>query len=233
MLFRKIKLFGLFTAIALIFPGVSLAATLSLSPVSGTFNPGCSFSVDLKLDTTGSSTSGTDAIVKYDNTKLTANSITIGQVYSDYPAQLIDSQSGKISISGVSSASQTPFSGAGTFATVNFSVLGTAPTGATAVTFDFTPGSTTDSNVVDSQTITDVLSSVTNGNYTVGTGACGAVASATPSSLGGGVGGATGSGALATPLPTLPKAGEGLPTLVITTAGILLTVLGVLGLALL
>ncbi|MBI2329983.1 hypothetical protein HYU94_01185 [Candidatus Daviesbacteria bacterium] len=216
------------TAPAMVF---AQAATLSLEPSSGTFNQGCNFSLKVNLNTGGAETDGTDAILLYDNTRFNAISITNGPIYPDFPGNNIDSQAGKITISGLASVN-TPFSSQGALATINFAVLNSAPQGATQVTFDFDPtnkAKTTDSNVVQRVTIADVLNSVTNGNYTVGTGVCKSggspLVTATPS---------------ATP-KTIDCAvdktcqGPGTPQLTFTIAivGGILTVLGILGLALL
>lgn len=149
-------------------------ATLSLSPVSGTFNTGCNFSVNVNVDTGGARTDGTDAMLLYDATKLTATSITNGKIYKDYPADDINTQTGKVIISGLAPAG-SPFNGKGTLASVNFAVLPTASAGTTQIKFDFDPNNkdkTTDSNVVENGTVRDVLDSVVNGSYTIGTGDC-------------------------------------------------------------
>src|SRR3989344_4454303 len=150
------------------------AATLSLLPSSGTFNKWCTFSVEIKLDTTGAQTDGTDAILIYDSSRLTATAITSGNIYPDYPGNNIDDTSGKITISGLASVSSA-FSGQGSLAVVNFTVKENAPTGATQVKFDFDSSDkakTTDSNVVQRGTASDILNSVVNGSYTIGTGSC-------------------------------------------------------------
>ncbi len=217
------------------------AATLSLSPATGTFNQGCNFSLAVNLNTGGAQTDGTDAIIIYDATRFTATSIVSGNIYPDYPGNNIDAQSGRITVSGLASVS-TPFSGQGLFATINFTVQSTASVGSTQINFDFDPNNkakTTDSNVVQRVTIAiaDVLNSVTNGSYIVGsTGTCGAVASVLPG---------TGQGAVSTPSAQTKKTldqyvdqsgkGAGTKELTFTVAilGSVLTILGILGLALL
>lgn len=221
------------------------SATLSLDPAKGTFNQGCSFSANVYVDTGGVQTDGTDAIIFFDTSKLNATSVTNGTIYPDYPGNNID-PAGKVTISGLASVS-SPFSGKGILATVNFTVLSTAAAGATQITFDFDPadkGKTTDSNVVQRGTVSDVLSSVVNGSYTIGTGPCGGGASPTPAPVvviyRGGPYDAT-PPARVTPLQNLDQLvdrtgkGAGTPELTSTLAifGAILTVLGILGLALL
>ncbi len=223
------KLFFLFSIFFFLFSTPVNAATLSLSPSSGTFNRGCSGSLNVDLDTAGAQTDGSDALIKYDPTRINATSITSGTIYPDYPGNNIDSQTGKITISGLASVTAA-FSGKGTLATINFAVPENAPTGATSVKFEFDPNDkakTTDSNVVERGTIVDVLNSVVDGNYIIGTGACGKISQGSI--------GTTGS--VSTPSafvkPTLPPAGTEQFTFTIAILGSLLTILGILGLALL
>lgn len=153
---------------------LAAGATLSLSPASGTFNKNCNFSLQILVDTGGYETDGTDAIVTYDNTRFTANKINNGTVYQDYPGNNINAQNGKITVSGLSSAGSA-YKGSGILATVDFTVVGTAPVGATQIKFDFDPtnkAKTTDSNVVERGTMAEVLNQVVDGNYVIGTGGC-------------------------------------------------------------
>lgn len=232
----------------LVSPAMALAATLSLSPSSGTFNRGCAFTLSVNLDTATSQTDGTDAILNFDPTRISASSITAGTIYSDYPGTNIDA-TGKITISGLASVAQ-PFTGSGIFATIAFSVPANAPTGAAQVTFDFdsaNPTKTTDSNVVERNTVKDVLTSVTNGSYTIGTGTCSSqTQTGTGTSTGGTTSGSTSGGTTVTgggstttssggtiPVKTLPGAGSETLTFTLGIIGITLTVLGALGFALL
>ncbi len=246
--------------LSLFSPAPALAATLSLDPANGTFNQGCGFSLNINLDTGVAQTDGTDAILLFDSSRFTATSITNGTIYPDYPGNNIDAAAGKITISGLASVS-TPFTGKGILATVNFTVSSGAAAGSTQVTFDFDPykAKTTDSNVVERGTIIDILNSVVNGNYVVGTAPCSAqVPSSTPSSMGGAAAGGTttapgqrtgGAGGLSssgfvggTPsaanIPgqtrtTLPQGGTQEFTAAIAIVGSILSILGILGLALL
>ncbi len=212
-------------------------ATLSLEPSTGTFNRGCNFSLNVVLDTGGTQTDGTDAILIYDPSRFNATSITNGTVYPDYPGNNIDVQNGRITISGLASVN-TPFSSKGTLATVNFTVQSNAPAGVAQVKFDFLPtdkAKTTDSNVVERGTLVDTLNSVVDGNYTIGTGACGQTAAPPTTRPGGGPIISTPSSTM--PLPTktpyLPPAGSEQLTFTLAIFGGALTILGILGLALL
>lgn len=220
-------------------PVFAQSAILSLSPSSGTFNKDCNFSLKVELNTGGAQTDGTDAIISYDSSRFSATSITSGQIYPDYPGNNIDETSGKITISGLAAVSSA-FSGTGTLATINFTVKKDAPEGATQVKFDFDPNDkakTTDSNVVERGTIADILNSVVNGNYTIGTGVC-AQASPAPGAVGAPGTPATPSGGVTPPPKTLDEAVGGKPgtpelTYTVAIVGLVLTILGILGLAVL
>lgn len=229
--------------IALFSATPALASTLSLSPASGTFNKSCSFSLDVLLDTQGAPTDGTDAYINFDSSRFTMNSIdTANKIYPEYPGSGIDSQNpNRILISGLAAAG-SPYSGSGKLAAINFTVKDTSQTGLSQVTFDFdtnNKNSTIDSNVVKSGTSEETLTSVNNGSYTIGTGSC---ISATPSPAPrGSIGGSNISTPSATQIPikpippqlSLPDGGTPEFTATIAIIGSILTVLGILGLALL
>lgn len=177
-------------------PVVAMAATLGFNPSSGTFNKGCEVSIKIDINTEGIQTDGTDVIVIYSPAQLstTTSQITNGTVYPDYPGNSVDSASGRISISGISSVS-SPFTGTGTFATIKFNVASSLTAGAPVLLkFDFDPNNktkTTDTNIVERGTIADVLSGVTDGNYTVGTGQCNQAVNPTSGSTTGSTTGST------------------------------------------
>lgn len=250
-IFAKIVVFSALVISSLILPSVAFAASLTLSPDTGTINQGCTFAVDILLDTTGTQTDGTDVILFYEPAKLSANtsSIVNGKIYSDYPGNSVDQTAGKISVSGISSVS-TPFNGSGIFATINFTVLSTSSTGgSTTLRFDFDPNDmtkTTDTNVVERGTIADVLNKVKDGNYTIGSGSCATSTTSTSTSSprpssgttitstqlpGGGPETSTASTSLKP--QTLPQGGILDSTVVLVSLGGLLVLLGIVGLTLL
>lgn len=230
-----------------LFPPLVLAqsagsATLSLSPSSASFGKGCNFSVDVNLDTGGANTDGTDVILKFDRTRLTAVSVTPGTIYPDYPSNSPDNSTGTINISGLASISQ-PFNGSGKFATINFTANPGATTGLTQVTFDFDPNDkekTTDSNVVESGTVRDILSAVQNGVYTINTSACSSTSSPAPSPTpaAGSTGGFASGGVTASGSGTIDdivggSPGMAMPTIILGIVGTVLIMIGVVGLSLL
>ncbi len=222
----------------------ALASTLSLSPATGTFNKSCTFALDVLLDTQGALTDGTDAYLNFDSSRFTMNSIdTTGKIYPEYPGSGIDSQNpNRILISGLAAAG-SPYSGSGKLATINFTVKDTSQTGLSQVTFDFdtnNKNSTIDSNVVKNGDSSETLTSVNNGSYTIGSGSCTSV-TPSPAPRGGNIGGSNISTPSATEIPlkqiptkeSLPDGGTPEFTAAIAIVGSILTVLGILGLALL
>lgn len=215
------------------------AATLSLNPATKTLNKGCTYPIAIELNTEGRDTDGTDVILNYESSKLTTttSAITNGTIYPDYPGNSVDPATNKIAIVGLASVTQ-PFNGSGTFATINFTVSPTAATGPTTIKFDFDPNNKTnsaDSNVVEKNTIADLLNQVTDGTYTIssatGCGTTGGTVATGSGSFGGT--GAIISSSSATPIATLPSSGSLDQTVAFTIIGLVLTVIGIAGLALL
>ena len=250
-----LKALGVLGAIGLfgVFPVVAQAATISFSPSSGTLNKGCEVTIDVNLDTQGVQTDGTDAIILYNPAQLSTSTaqITNGTIYPEFPGNSVDQAGGKIGMSGVSAVA-SPFSGTGVFAKIKFRVSDTLTAGTPiSLKFDFDPNNktkTVDTNVVERGTIADVLSSVTDGNYTVGTGNC---AQGVLTSTGGGsrlgpqgqaLTGQSGTGTQSAQYqvykPNLNDVTGGAAglldnTLAVSAVGILLVILGVAGLAML
>lgn len=253
----QLAILSLVLIFGLVSPSVAFAVTtpsasLSFDPLTGSLNRGCSVAVNIVVNTgttAGSvaQTDGTDAIIKYDPAifSVAVNSIQDGTIYSDYPGNSVDTTAGKISISGLASVSQA-FSGTGVLATINFTVKADAPLQTTKLTFEYTsdPAITVDSNIVERQTVADVLRTVNNSQYTIGSGSCSAQPSPSPSP-----------GVVITPVNPAPRGGativlpakipfasssaplvqtgDATSTFIFIMAGSVLTILGILGLALL
>lgn len=118
-------------------------------------------SVEIKAD---KATDGTDLVILYDPKLLSvlANSskqvMNIGSLYNDYPVNMADEKAGRISVSGISTQSGGVVPN-GTFGTLTFRAE--APGNAT-VSLGFTPGSTTDTNMIETRTAKDILAKVDN-----------------------------------------------------------------------
>jgi len=137
------------------------AATLSLSPVSQTIAIGQAFAVDVILDSTGQPVDGVDLYrLRYNAPLLQVQSVVPGSLM---PLTLANDSTvpGEIVFSQVVAAG-TNFTGQGVLATINFFTLAT---GTADVTFDFTLGSTVDTNVAGLEI--DLLTQVTNGSYDI------------------------------------------------------------------
>ncbi|HOY46854.1 MAG TPA: cohesin domain-containing protein [Candidatus Dojkabacteria bacterium] len=128
------------------------AASLSVSPGNITVTNGQEFQINVVLDTQGADIVAVDAIIDYDPSMVEIVSITQGSIFSAYPVQTF--ANGEIRISALDSTFSTPYNGSGTLATVRARGL---QVGTTSFNFVFTSGSTTDSNVVEEGTSTDLL----------------------------------------------------------------------------
>lgn len=166
----KKRIFFFSLDVLTVFLGLSLlitaraayAATLSLTPSTGSHTVGTNFNVDVALDTAGSDTDGVDLhYLRFTQSLLKLESVSLGSLYSNTLTNTIDN------ISGTYDFSQTAvggmyYNGSGTLLTLTFSVLSA---GTAKVSFDYTSGSSLDCNVAFAGS--DILSGVTNGSYTL------------------------------------------------------------------
>lgn len=107
-------------------------------------------------------TDGTDLIISFDPKYLTPdqviNPVKVGTVYTSYPTNSLGSQKDRIIVSGITNQTNGVVP-QGVFGSIVFTAR--AP-GKTLVNLDFTPGSTADSNVIESKTGKDLLEKVNN-----------------------------------------------------------------------
>lgn len=114
-------------------------------------------------------TDGTDLIILYDPKLLSVmaekgkKSVTVGKVYTDYPINTVDEKTGRIVVSGISSKDGGVLA-EGVFGTVVFQA---EEEGTANISLDFTPGSTTDSNIIEAESGRDILSKVNNLQVTI------------------------------------------------------------------
>lgn len=137
--------------------------SLGLSPATSTYaySPNQTYTVGIIIDSAGKLVSGVDIIINFDPTKAQVidPKITPANLFEQYPLNSVDNVKGKIRI-GALSFNAKPVTGIiGTFkfkslikGEVNFS-------------FDYTPGATTDTNIAEQGTATDILGKVDNGSY--------------------------------------------------------------------
>src|SRR3989338_7569188 len=113
-------------------------------------------------ETTGSkSVEGTDIVIKYDPKVLEASSGAFekGTFYKEYSPMSLDPKTCTVQISGIQGFNQKPIVGTGIFGNFKFKVKQGVKT---SVKLDFTPGLTTDSNMVDASSGKDALEEVFN-----------------------------------------------------------------------
>lgn len=125
---------------------------------------GTEFVTDVYLDTAGYDAAGVGAILRYNPIFLEAVRIEPGIIFDDYPLAVIDNTAGKVLISGVSGSKNNLYNGRDVFAKV---VWVSKKTGLSEISFDFEPGSTTDSNIAVTFGNGDILGSVNTFNATV------------------------------------------------------------------
>lgn len=148
--------------VAFLMPHSTFAATLTLTPKISSYNQACTYSADITLDTEGQQTDGADVKLLYDPSKVNVLSFDDGSIFPTYLGKNIDNSIGKATLSGLSSFSQ-PFNGQGIFGTINFVVKENAPVGDATIRFDYdasNPTKTTDSNVVGTGTLVELLRAV-------------------------------------------------------------------------
>ena len=152
-------------------PVIASAASLAVSPSSQSVTVGQIFTVSVILNTSGQAIDGTDITylnfnpallqVEDDNTSLSGIQITPGLLMPITVSNSADNALGRIQLSQVA-AGGTSFNGQGTLASIRFRAL---VSGTASVTFNFTAGNTQDTNVAAAGV--DLLTSVTNGSYTI------------------------------------------------------------------
>ncbi len=168
---KKYLLTLFFLGIIILLPKFVNAATLSLSPSSGSYSVGQIFTVNILLDTQGQSIDGVDIRylnynpsqleVQDDNATQTGIQITTGNLMPLTQANNVDKTTGKITFSQITAGGSTfKSSGAQILATIHFKILQAVNT---TVSFDYVSGRTSDSNIASVGV--DILTGVTNGAY--------------------------------------------------------------------
>jgi hypothetical protein len=204
ILYKILGFTGALAGLMLAFAATASAATLAVSPSSQTLNVGDTLTVQILLDTQGQPIDGLDVnALNYNpyflqiedaDASTDGTQIQPGNLMANTLANSVDTVNGKILFSQVTTPGST-YTGSGVLATVTFKAL---VAGTAKLTFDFVPGSTTNSDVASAGN--NILTAVTNGQYTINNVAT----SVSGNSGGGGNSGSNGLGGL-----DVPGAGSG------------------------
>ena len=137
--------------------------SMTLSPDESTFTyiPGQSYPIGILIDSMGKSVDGVDVIILFEPSRVTVvgDRVTAGSVFTDVPLNKVDNTVGKVRFSALTFDAKPVNGILGTFRIMPKSA------GEVNLTFDFTPGATTDSNMAEHGTADDVLGKVVNAKY--------------------------------------------------------------------
>ncbi len=140
-----------------------VVGSFSLSPASGdfTFSRGQTYPVGVIVDSAEKSADGVDIVIKFDPTKaqVVGTSLSPTTLFERFPLNIVDNSTGLIRFSALTFS---PKPVVGIVATFSFKPLGP---GTVNFDFDFTAGSTVDSNIAEHGTAKDVLGKVENATY--------------------------------------------------------------------
>jgi len=154
------------------------AASFDFNPANTELLAGCASTIGIAVNPEGGNSNAADIEIKYNPSEVTildsqssipGIQIKPGDAYESYFGNQVDPNSGTIRLAGGSFVSQ--LTSTKTFATIQFE---SAP-GVTSTNFSIVfdgAGATLDSNIVDTSTSTDLLTSVTNGSYIFATAPC-------------------------------------------------------------
>lgn len=146
----------------------SSLTSASLKVSGNTVKVGEKVTLTMALSST-KQTDGTDLIVLYSPKLLSPvvegakALVTVGSLYSEYPINTVDEKTGRIVISGITTAPGGVVA-EGILGTITFVAKAA---GKTSFTLDFTPGSTADSNIVETSSAKDILDEVRNVELTI------------------------------------------------------------------
>ncbi|MDO8570132.1 MAG: cohesin domain-containing protein [Candidatus Daviesbacteria bacterium] len=149
--------------IAITNPAVSTSTTvqngsITLTAPKASFSVGEKIPVSINIDSI-KATDGADIIISYDPKLLTVSGpVEVEKMYDDYPLNVFDNATGKISVSGISSNPNGKVA-KGVLGTV---ILEAKAPGKTQISVDFIKDSTTDSNIIETKTSKELLGKVGN-----------------------------------------------------------------------
>lgn len=115
------------------------------------------FDAQIVIDTGNAEVGGAGTIIHFDPEVLSVVNIVPGTIFADYPTASFDNAGGLVRLSGVVSSPTTLYKGSGNFGKIK---LQGKKAGSTKLTFEFAPGSTTDSNIAVTYGDGDILDHV-------------------------------------------------------------------------
>lgn len=143
-------------------------AVLELSPSSGEIKEGETLDIDINVDTDGAEISAVDVVITFDSDKLALSvddSETLFSVLAPDTEYIVDNDLGEARFSNYVGSTEETFSGVGKV--ITFKATAKTDSGTANINFVAEEGDVQDSNVVDYETVSDILSSVVNGSYTL------------------------------------------------------------------
>jgi len=140
-------------------------AVLKFSPSSGTITEGESLEVEVLVDTDGAEVGAVDVLASFDSSKLEVSASDSGSVF-DIVSISGDLGSGDLDVSAFMASGDSSVSGSDQRVVV-LTVTARDSSGTVPIVFGFTPGSTSDCNVIEKESIGDILASVGDGSYTL------------------------------------------------------------------
>lgn len=171
----KLAMLAILVLVAVFCPEVIQAASINLSPVSGSFLSGCKNEVDIYVDASGQSSNAADMVINYtpgltivdQDSTIPGIQIETATAYDSYIYNLVDTSNFRIRLAA--SSFSVPLTTNDKFATIQF----TGGSGPVSFSINFSgSGSTGDSNVANTLTSNDLLTSVSNASFTINPGAC-------------------------------------------------------------
>lgn len=136
-------------------------ASLSLTPATGEYAFSSVIPVGIIVDSSGKAIDGVDVIINFDpkKVKVLDNKIAGANFFENIPVNNVDNVAGKITFSGLTFS---PKPVTGIIGTFRFQPL---VKGEVDFAFNFTLGSTTDSNIAGSETAKDILGSAPGAKF--------------------------------------------------------------------
>lgn len=141
---------------------VQVANKISLTTPKNEFKVGEDIPVTINIES-NKKTAGVDLVIRYDPNLLVIDRtakipVVAGNLYTDYPINKSDEKQGSILISGVTSKMDGVIP-KGVFGTILFKAKAV---GGAKISLEFVKGSTTDTNIIESQSAKDILEQVDN-----------------------------------------------------------------------